>query len=166
MTLRSLRYLAAACVFALAAAPVAATAQQPQQPPQQGGGQQGQPGGKDDPKKEKENEFVEAARVLGGPAANAECVWVGRRIVSLVYRDDLDTAFRHLDLYDRFGCPGGHIQATFRCLVRQPGLDATKAGEVLTDRIRQCWINPNLQPQTAAAPAPGQAAPSTGTNPQ
>ena len=23
------------------------------------------------------------------------------------------------DLYDRFGCPGGHIQATFRCLVAQ-----------------------------------------------
>ena len=36
----------------------------------------------------------------------------------LMWRDDLDTAFRHLDLYDRFGCPGGHVQATFRCLAR------------------------------------------------
>ena len=30
-----------------------------------------------------------------------ECVWLGRRVVSLLWRDDLDTAFRHLDLYDR-----------------------------------------------------------------
>src|SRR6185436_10837764 len=55
------------------------------------------------------DEFAEAAKVLGGPAANPECVWLGRRAVSLLWRDDLDTAFRHLDLYDRFGCPGGHV---------------------------------------------------------
>src|SRR5215472_3793757 len=67
----------------------------------------------------KVNEFAEAEKLLGGPAANPECVWLGRRVVSLLWRDDLDTAFRHLDLYDRFGCPAGHIQATFRCLVRQ-----------------------------------------------
>ena len=60
---------------------------------------------------------------LSGPAGNPECVWLGRRVVSLLWRDDLDTAFRHLDLYDRFGCPGGHIQATFRCLVRQGNID-------------------------------------------
>ena len=49
--------------------------------------------------------------------ANPECMWLGRRVVSLLWRDDLDTAFRHLDLYDRFGCPAGHIQTTFRCVV-------------------------------------------------
>jgi hypothetical protein len=146
--------------------PSIATAQQPQP---QGGAQPAQPG-KDDPKKEKENEFVEAARVLGGPAANAECLWIGKRVVSLIYKEDVDTAFRHLDLYDRFGCPGGHIQATFRCLVRQPLADpkaggeaAQKASDAIQDRIRQCWITPNMQPQTAAAPVSGQ---STGTNPQ
>ncbi len=66
---------------------------------------------------QKADEFAEAQRVLNGPAGNPECVWLGRRVVSLLWRDDLDTAFRHLDLYDRFGCPSGHIQATFRCLV-------------------------------------------------
>ena len=76
------------------------------------------------------DEFAEAAKRLGGPAANPECVWLGRRVVSLLWRDDLDTAFRHLDLYDRFGCPAGHIQATFRCLVRQGNLDP-KAPETL-----------------------------------
>ena len=69
------------------------------------------------------DEFAEAAQVLNGPAGNPECVWLGRRVVSLMWRDDLDTAFRHLDLYDRFGCPGGHVQATFRCLVRQGNID-------------------------------------------
>src|ERR1700754_1784076 len=78
---------------------------------------QGQAGdGKDGQKKL--DDFAEAEKLLGGPAANPECVWLGRRVVSLLWRDDLDTAFRHLDVYDRFGCPGGHIQATFRCLVR------------------------------------------------
>ncbi len=51
------------------------------------------------------DEIAEASRVLTGPAGNPECVWLGRRVVSLLWRDDLDTAFRHLDLYDRFGCP-------------------------------------------------------------
>ena len=69
-----------------------------------------------------------ATRVLTGPAGNPECVWLGRRVVSLLWRDDLDTAFRHLDLYDRFGCPSAHIQATFRCLVRQGNIDPKAAG--------------------------------------
>ena len=112
----------------------------------------------------KTDEFVEATQAINGPGGNPECVWLGRRVVRLMWRDDLDTAFRHLDLYDRFGCPGGHIQATFRCLVRQPNLDQ-KSGD-LSERIHRCWINPNLQPQTAAAPASGQPAQSTGTNPQ
>jgi hypothetical protein len=109
-----------------------------------------------DPKadeKRKIDEFAEAARVLGGPAANPECVWLGRRVVNLLWRDDLDTAFRHLDLYDRFGCPSGHIQATFRCLVRLGSLDP-KAAETLQARVHACWINPNLQPVEASIPTP------------
>lgn len=98
------------------------------------------------------NEFADAARNLKGPAANPECVWLGRRVVGLLWRDDLDTAFRHLDLYDRFGCPGPHIQSTFRCLVRQGNIDP-KAPDALNNRVHSCWINPELQP-TAAAAAP------------
>ena len=48
-------------------------------------------------------EFVEAQQAINGPAGNPECVWLGRRVVRLMWLDDLDTAFRHLDLYDRFG---------------------------------------------------------------
>ncbi len=39
--------------------------------------------------------------------------------MTLLYRNDMDTAFRHLDLYDRLGCPGPHIQSAFRCVLRQ-----------------------------------------------
>ncbi len=118
------------------------------------------------------DEFVEAAQAINGPAGNPECVWLGRRVVQLMYRDDLDTAFRHLDLYDRFGCPGGHVQAAFRCLTRfLPQID-DKVANSLNNRIHACWINPSAQPQatTAAAPAPaaataGSAAPAPAPTP-
>jgi hypothetical protein len=108
----------------------------------------------------KTDEFVEAAQAINGPAGNPECVWLGRRVVRLMWLDDLDTAFRHLDLYDRFGCPGGHVQATFRCLTRFGGQIDPKVAETLNSRVHACWINPGAQPQAAAAAAP-TAAPAT-----
>ena len=110
----------------------------------------------------KTDEFVEAAQAINGPAGNPECVWLGRRVVRLMWLDDLDTAFRHLDLYDRFGCPGGHVQATFRCLTRFGGQIDPKVAETLNSRVHACWINPNAQPQTAAAAA--RRAPTTAGN--
>ncbi|TFV69411.1 beta-1-3, beta-1-6-glucan biosynthesis protein [Bradyrhizobium frederickii] len=104
------------------------------------------------------DEFAEAAQVINGPAGNPECVWLGRRVVRLMWRDDLDTAFRHLDLYDRFGCPGGHIQAAFRCLTRFGGQIDPKVAETLDSRVHACWINPAAQPQQAAAAAAQPAA--------
>jgi hypothetical protein len=106
----------------------------------------------------KTDEFVEASQAINGPAGNPECVWLGRRVVRLMWLDDLDTAFRHLDLYDRFGCPGGHVQATFRCLTRFGGQIDDKVAKSLSDRIHACWINPGAQPQSAAAaPTPPTA---------
>jgi hypothetical protein len=78
-------------------------------------------------------------------------------VVRLMWLDDLDTAFRHLDLYDRFGCPGGHVQATFRCLTRFGAQIDPKVAETLNSRVHACWINPNAQPQAAAAAAPTTA---------
>jgi hypothetical protein len=109
---------------------------------------------------QKVDEYAEALKVLGAPAGNPECVWLGRRVVSLLWRDDLDTAFRHLDLYDRFGCPSGHIQATFRCLVLHGSNIDPKAADTLNGRVHACWVNPSLQ----AAPAPAAAAPSPTTS--
>jgi hypothetical protein len=119
-------------------------------------------------------DFAEAARQLDGPAANPECVWHGRRIISLLRRDDVDTAFRHLDLYDRFGCPGAHVQASLRCLLGQDVGPSTGsgAGERLDRRAQACWINPAAQPGAASsnaaapAPAPTGQAPAAGTTPR
>lgn len=112
----------------------------------------------------KTDEFVEASQAVNGPGGNPECVWLGRRVVRLMWLDDLDTAFRHLDLYDRFGCPGGHVQAAFRCLTRFGGQIDPKVAETLSSRIHACWINPAAQPQAAAATTPAAApAPSSGS---
>jgi hypothetical protein len=108
-------------------------------------------------------EFVEAQQAINGPGGNPECVWLGRRVVRLMWLDDLDTAFRHLDLYDRFGCPGGHVQASFRCLTRFGAQIDDKVPRSLDTRIHACWINPGAQPQTAAAPAQAPA-PTTAGN--
>jgi hypothetical protein len=119
-------------------------------------GSQRQPGSEADAQKRAE-QFAEAAKLLGGPAGNPECVWLGHRAVSLLIRDDLDTAFRHMELYDRFGCPSGHIQVAFRCLVRQ----GEKPQDTLPARALACWVNPT--PETPAPP-PSALAPAATTN--
>jgi hypothetical protein len=125
--------------------------------------QQQQADPKADPKKDppRRDDLAEVSKQITGPAGNPECVWLGRRVVHLLWRDDLDTAFRHLDLYDRFGCPGGHIQATFRCVVKQGPIDP-KLTDSLQSRVHSCWVNP------AAPPAPAAAAgtPAQGTSTQ
>jgi hypothetical protein len=110
----------------------------------------------------KADEFTQAAREISGPAGNAECVFLGKNVVGLLFRNDMDTAFRHLDLYDRFGCPGPHIQSAFRCVLRQTASIDPKSGRGLTDRLQSCWINPVATTAAAAAtqaPSAVQAAP-------
>ncbi len=148
---RSFR-IAASCAAMLAFIQVAAAQSGDPKAGDQQRAQQAGDSAKDAAKKA--DEFAEAAKTLGGAAANPECVWLGRRAVNLLWRDDLDTAFRHLDLYDRFGCPTGHLQMTFRCVIRLGSIDA-KGPESLGQRVHACWINPNLQAQAAAQPPAG-----------
>jgi hypothetical protein len=110
---------------------------------------------------QKVDEFAEAQHALSGPAGNPECVWLGRRVVSLLWRDDLDTAFRHLDLYDRFGCPSAHIQASFRCLILHGNNIDPKAAETLNGRVQSCWIDPSTPPTAAPAPAAAATGPTS-----
>jgi hypothetical protein len=110
---------------------------------------------------QKVEEFAEIQKSINGPVGNPECVWLGRRVVSLLWRDDIDTAFRHLDLYDRFGCPSGHIQATFRCLILHSNSVDPKSPDSLAGWINACWINPTNPappppPAAAAAPSPAK----------
>ncbi|MCJ8143091.1 hypothetical protein MKI84_09185 [Ancylobacter sp. A5.8] len=101
-------------------------------------------------------EFNQAAK-LPGNAGLPECVWSGRRIAMLLWRDDIDTARRHLELYERFGCPTEHLKIAFRCLVRQGNIDS-KAQERLSERVHMCWVNPDSTPPVPAQapPAPAQ----------
>lgn len=160
----------AALVCAMLAAQASALAQgstSEQKPPDQQKSQTapGEPGKAETQKRT--DEIAEAGRLLTGPAANPECVWLGRRVVRLLSQDDLDTAFRHLDIYDRFGCPGNHVQATFRCLLKQ-GIPDAKATDTLNARVHSCWVNPSMNssataPAPAAAAGPATAAPAAGT---
>jgi hypothetical protein len=130
------------CSAAFAAAPLRAQNGEPK-PAEPGKGQSGK------------DEIAEASRAMTGAAARAECVWLGERAVGLMWNDDLDTAFRHLDLYDRFGCPGEHVQISFRCVVRQGHIDQKdqKATDAFNARVHSCWINPAIPPSPAAAAA-------------
>jgi hypothetical protein len=126
-----------------------------------GGSQRQQPAEADSQKKV--DEYTEAAKVLGSPAGNTECVWHGRLAVNLLYGHDLDTAFRHMELYDRFGCPAGHIQMAFRCYiahVAKHGKSESKTPEGLPSRIQACWLNPSPD----VNPLPSAAAPTGSTS--
>jgi hypothetical protein len=140
-SMRVLAVILGAAVLFISPAFAQSNDQKPPEKPQSGDA-------KEPPKKV--DEFAEAEKLLGGPAANPECLWLGRRVVILLRNDDLDTAFRHLDLYDRFGCPAGHIQATFRCVVKQGDIDP-KATETLKSRVHACWNNPTGEMQGPAA---------------
>ena len=92
--------------------------------------------------KQEIEEYREAASQLSLSAGAAECVWTGRRITSLLWRDDVDTARRYLDLYDRFGCSAEHLKLAFRCVIRQGPIDP-KAADRLAARVHDCWLDPD-----------------------
>ena len=103
----------------------------------------------------RQNDLAEVAKQMTGPAGNPECVWVGRRVVHRLFQDDLH-------LYDRFGCPGGHIQAAFLCVVMQGPIVDPKAQENILGRVHSCWVNPAAPPPSAAT----ATSPQTGTTTQ
>lgn len=151
----SVRPLAAALFggfILMAVAPVAGYAQSatPEQKPAEQKSPEEQ--AKEEAQRRSVEEFAEAAK-LPGNAGLPECVWSGRRIAMLLWRDDIDTARRHMELYERFGCPTEHLKIAFRCLVRQGNIDS-KAQERLSERVHACWVNPDAPPPApAAAPA-------------
>lgn len=94
-------------------------------------------------------EYREAAAKLPHSAGSADCVWTGRRIASLLWRDDIDTARKYIELYDRFGCSAEHLKQAFRCVVQQGPIDP-KAADRLALRVHSCWVAPE-EPITASS---------------
>jgi hypothetical protein len=108
-------------------------------------------------------QYKQAAARLSFSAGSAECVWTGRRIVSLLWRDDVDTARRYIDIYDRFGCSAEHLKVAFRCLIQQGPIDP-KAADRLAARVQHCWIDPD-GPTTAASQTTTGSTAKSGTIP-
>lgn len=86
-------------------------------------------------------------------AASPECAWSGRRILSLLVRDDIDTAEKHRRFYEQFGCPTAHIGLALRCVIRSELPPAPTQGNVqqgqahakaLAERVEQCWDKPSM----------------------
>jgi hypothetical protein len=103
-------------------------------------------------------EIDRAAHQMTGAPASTECIWHGIRVVQSLHREDLDAAFRQLQIYDRFGCPSAHIELAFRCFIRPTGPRDQKTGDAIFNRTRalECWVNPNsyLPTPTTAATTP------------
>lgn len=86
-------------------------------------------------------EYQDAAENLPVRAGAPECVWTGRRIASLLWRDDLATAERYMALYDQFDCSPEHLTLAFRCVIKRGPIDP-KAAEELATRVHNCWVLP------------------------
>lgn len=167
--------LVAGGVFLLSS--VAAFAQQSggvQKPPEQAQGEQTQGEQPEGDQKAAERaaqqaadkaiaEYEEAAAKLSNSAGAPECVWTGRRIASLLWRDDIDTARRYIDLYDRFNCSSEHLKLVFRCVIEQGPIDP-KAADRLESRVHDCWLAPE-EATTASSQATVGATTKTGTIP-
>lgn len=148
-------------IFAGQLAPLFAQDKPDQKPPGQEGGS-GKPD--DQPEgdaKEAENrakaidkaikEYEDAAAKLPPRVGAPECVWTGRRISSLLWRDDLGTASRYMELYEKFGCSPEHVKLAFRCVIKQGPIDP-KAAEELASRVHNCWMSPEgPKKETSAA---------------
>lgn len=164
--------LAAAVVILLSTAALAQKPEGDQKPPEQAQNEQKQEGKAeskqptaDEDRAEQEAaaraiaEFKEAATKLSLSSGAPECVWTGRRIASLLWRDDIDTARRYIDLYDRFNCSSEHLKLVFRCVIEQGPLDP-KAADRLASRVHSCWVTPEGE-----ATASSQATVGTTTRP-
>ncbi len=109
-------------------------------------------------------QYRQAAGRLSLTAGSAECVWTGRRIASLLWRDDMDTALRYIGLYDRFGCSAEHLKRAFRCVVRQGPMDP-KAADRLAARVHECWLDPEGATTAASQSTTTEGTDKSGTIP-
>lgn len=77
------------------------------------------------------------------PALRAECAWTGQRIVSLLWRDDVNTAREQNRFYEMFGCPADHLPAAFRCVIEQS--ESQPDQNDLNARVYGCWMAPDAR---------------------
>lgn len=77
-----------------------------------------------------------------------ECAFTGKRVVSLLSRDDVVAATEFHEFYQAFDCPALHLAAAFGCAVDVPeGVE-----EPVNDRVERCWEQPSSRPLVSIAP--------------
>ncbi|NKD87083.1 hypothetical protein HEQ72_01975 [Haematospirillum sp. 15-248] len=82
-----------------------------------------------------------AAKKAPSPAVSGECAWIGKRVLSLLSRDDVDQANRFMNFYRLFGCKESHIGPSFRCVISDASAGALNA-EDMAARVDRCWNSP------------------------
>lgn len=94
------------------------------------------------------------------PAQRAECVWLGKRTITVLLRDDLIASKGFLEIYTNLGCPIQHIGRALGCSV--PAAGQSQASEVKA-WVDACWTNPEIKPlgtaeesKSSPSPAPSQ----------
>ncbi|KAF0117253.1 MAG: putative cyclic beta-1-3 beta-1-6-glucan synthesis regulatory protein ndvD-like protein [Rhodospirillaceae bacterium] len=96
----------------------------------------------------------------------AECAWTGKRVVSLLKREDVDTAQAFNRFYGSFGCPSVHIGKSFGCVVA-----SESEREAIDARIDRCWADPYTRffppvlPKGATSPPAASPQPEQGRRP-
>lgn len=123
--------LAALALIGLAAAPLALAAEQPMP----------------------ERKPAKGTITLVNRAEAPECAFTGKRVVSLLSRDDVVAATEFREFYQAFDCPSLHLAAAFGCAVDVP----EGAEEPVNDRVERCWEQPSSRPLLTVAPPPAPA---------
>jgi hypothetical protein len=85
---------------------------------------------------------AEEVKPVTDPALSDQCTWIGKRIISLLVRDDPVTANDFSPFYVRFGCPEARLNKAFGCLVANL---MTIENNALADQADECWRNPDLR---------------------
>lgn len=71
-----------------------------------------------------------------------QCQWLGKRIISLLIRDDAMAANDFTPFYVRFGCPEPLLSDAFGCVAANVALLENNG---LSEQINACWQDPNVR---------------------
>lgn len=71
-----------------------------------------------------------------------QCQWLGKRIISLLIRDDAMAANDFTPFYVRFGCPEALLADAFGCVAANAALLENNG---LSEQINACWQDPTVR---------------------
>ncbi len=70
-------------------------------------------------------------------------MWLGKRTITVLLRDDLIASKGFLEIYTNLGCPIQHIGRAFGCAT--PAANQAQASDVKV-WVDACWDNPDIKP--------------------